>query len=116
VNDQTKQQNLVITPHAWHTVAHRSNERLDCLVYSLAALIHSRVNLDKLSGPLIVPEAKEQPPQRQAMKRPTWGAQPGTGVLLDGAPIGPKVPVGSAPQHQERPRSRFGVQNVPLQW
>jgi phage terminase large subunit GpA-like protein len=57
--------------YTWHKVAHRSNERLDCLVYSLAALTHSRVNLDKLSGPLTVPEAKEQQPQRRSAKRPT---------------------------------------------
>jgi phage terminase large subunit GpA-like protein len=49
--------------YTWHKVGHRSNERLDPLVYSLAALIHSRVNLDKQSGPLIVPEVKEQQPR-----------------------------------------------------
>ena len=43
-------------------------------MYALAALIHSRVNLDKLSGPLIVPEAKEQQSQEaKETRRPTWG-------------------------------------------
>src|SRR5215469_5920313 len=52
--------------YTWHKAAHRSNERLDCLVYALAALVHSRVELDKLSGPLIEPEAKEGQSQPQA--------------------------------------------------
>src|SRR5262249_7202451 len=58
--------------YTWHKVAHRSNERLDCLVYALAAMVHSRVNLDKVSGLLIVPEAKEQQPPPTAA-RPKWG-------------------------------------------
>jgi phage terminase large subunit GpA-like protein len=56
--------------YTWHKVAHRSNERLDCLVYALAALVHTRVNLDKLSGRLVEPEIKEQQSEGRTSGRP----------------------------------------------
>ena len=61
--------------YTWRKVGHRSNERLDCLVYALAALVHAGVNLDKLSGPLIETEAKEG--QSQEVEEPEqqkWSA------------------------------------------
>ena len=43
-------------------------------MYALAALIHFRLNLDKLSAPLIVPEAKERQSQEvKESERPKWG-------------------------------------------
>ena len=48
-------------------------------------------------------------------EKPKWGVQPG-GVLLDGMPIGPKVPIGSVPVPQDKSRSPWGVQNAPIQW
>jgi phage terminase large subunit GpA-like protein len=97
--------------YTWHKVAHRSNERLDCLVYALAALVHSRLDLDKLPGPLIEPPAKEQPPQ-QLKKRPAWGvihrvALPTeTNHWQDAGTVRP----------EDKPRSQFGVVNRPLEW
>jgi len=48
--------------------------------------------------------------------RPTWGMQPGSGILLDGMSIGAKVPVGSVPQPQDKPRSPWGAINRPIEW
>jgi len=100
----------------WRKVAHRSDERLDCLVYALAALVHARVNLEKLSGPLVETEAKEKQ-QPEGAKRPTWGVMPGNGLLLpDGMTVGPKVAPGSVPVPQNKSRSPWGVQNRPIEW
>jgi phage terminase large subunit GpA-like protein len=111
--------------YTWHKVAHRSNERLDCLVYSLAALIHSRVNLDKLSGPLVVPEAKEAPRPQQTAKHPTWG-------VIHRAPLpndtdgweqnarafyaNNLLRQGQTTRPEDKPRSPWRAINRPIEW
>ena len=47
---------------------------------------------------------------------PSGGVQPASGVLLDGMPIGPKVPIGSVPMPQDKPRSPWGAINRPIEW
>jgi phage terminase large subunit GpA-like protein len=107
-----------------HKVAHRSNERLDCLVYALAAMVHSRVNLEKLSGPLIVPEAKEQPPQ-QAAKRPAWGVISRIPLPTDTDGLEQNARAffannvlgqGQTMRPLDKQRSRWGAQNRPIEW
>ena len=93
----------------WRKVAHRSNERLDCLVYALAALVHARVNLERLSGPLVEPEVKEQQSE-VADKRPTWGVIHRAALPYD-TNSWPKIPVGSVPQPQDKSSSPWGARS-----
>jgi len=98
--------------YTWHKVAHRSNERLDCMVYALAALVHARVDLEKLSGPLIELQTKGQQPASEevADKRPAWG-------VIHRAPL-PNDPWQAVPYNRPPPdkRSPWGVQNNPVVW
>ena len=101
--------------YTWHKVAHRSNERLDCLVYALAALIHSRVNLDKLSSPLVEQPAQKEGDSQEAKQtqRPKWGAQ--TLNVTD-----PYIQMLQREQQAQRVQQvpngmRWGAQNRPLE-
>jgi phage terminase large subunit GpA-like protein len=110
--------------HTWHKVAHRSNERLDCLVYALAAMVHSRVNLDKLSGPLVVPEAKEQPPPPTAA-RPKWGVISRVPLPNDTDAMEQNARAffannvlgqGQTMRPEDKPRSPWGAINRSIEW
>jgi hypothetical protein len=64
--------------------------------------------------PKVAEEGNGKPGQSA---KPQWGAMPGSGVLLaDGMSICPKVPVGSVPQPQDKPRSPWGTINRPIEW
>ena len=60
--------------------------------------------------------AAEEVAQNGQPAKPTWGVQPGSGMLVDGMNIGPKVPIGSTPLPQDKPRSVWGVQNRAIEW
>jgi len=99
--------------------SHTPNDALDLACMTLVLVESLKLRFDEKTVPDYY-EPKQNTVEVDGKNgqptRPTWGAQPGSGVLLDGMPIGPKVPVGSVPQPQDKPRLRFGVQNVPLQW
>jgi phage terminase large subunit GpA-like protein len=122
--------------YSWHKVAHRSNERLDCLVYALAALVHSRVELDKLPGPLVESEAKGQK-SRPEPERPAWGVIARTPLPNEEGPRTRQTPngrsitsVGTVPvnnlwydvdgnqRHPDKMPAhlRWGAINGPLEW
>jgi phage terminase large subunit GpA-like protein len=96
--------------YSWHKVAHRSNERLDCLVYALAAVFHSRVDLDKLSGPLIEPETKEPPAGKPA--RSAFGVVHRMPLPSDTD----QSKEASSTRPEDKPRSPWGVLNRPVEW
>jgi phage terminase large subunit GpA-like protein len=100
--------------YTWRKVGHRSNERLDCLVYALAALVHARVNLEKLSGPLVEAESKEQQPSREEAtdKQPKWGVI--YRVPLPSDTDGWQKVVTTRPE--DIPRSPWGAINRPIEW
>jgi Phage terminase large subunit (GpA) len=98
--------------YTWRKVAHRSNERLDCLVYALAALVHARVNLDKLSGPVIEPEKpKEEQLQQPREERPAWGV-----IHRARLPTDTDWQKVVATRPEDKSRSPWGVQNRPMVW
>jgi phage terminase large subunit GpA-like protein len=96
----------------------QANDAWDLCCMTLILIESMKLRFDEKTKPdFYDPEAaKEGDVKGGQPTRPTWGVQPSSGVMLEGMPIGPKVPVGSVPQHQERPRSRFGFQNTPITW
>ena len=96
----------------WHKRADRPNHRLDCFVYALGALAISRLKIDDCELQRV--EAKNVG-QKPKSEKPKWGA-------IYRAPLPgdtnswPKVPVGSVPVPQEKPRSPWGAINRPIQW
>ena len=99
----------------WKRIRHR-NEGLDMTVMVLCLLDVYRSQIDRMGEPQLVSENGEKGSAPPEPDRPTWGAQPGSGVLLEGMPIGPKVPVGSLPVPQGKPRSPWGAINRPIEW
>jgi phage terminase large subunit GpA-like protein len=92
----------------WHKPADRANHRLDCFVYALGALAISRLKIDDCALQRV--EAKnvgQEPGEKEHLK---WGT-------IYRAPLPgdtnswPKVPTGSEPVPQNKPRSPWGVQN-----
>jgi phage terminase large subunit GpA-like protein len=98
--------------YTWHKVAHRSNERLDCLGYALAALVHSRLDLDKLPGPLIEAPASDRSQSQPVETKYAWGAQQSTGNIFAPSP-GRVVKPGEDPWVV---KPKWGVQNRPVTW
>jgi hypothetical protein len=47
---------------------------------------------------------------------PKWGVIHRAPLPGEATPSGPVVPIGRVPQPQDKPRPRFGIQNVPLHW
>jgi len=99
----------------WKRIRDR-NEGLDMTVMVLCLLDEFRSQIDRMTEPQLVQEDGEKGSAPPGPDRPTWGVQPSSGVLLEGMSIGPKVPVGSVPQPQAKPRSPWGVQNKPVVW
>jgi phage terminase large subunit GpA-like protein len=97
----------------WFKRGDRANHRLDCFVYSLAALALSRLKIDDCE--LQRTEAKNVGTEPEKKEQPKWGA-------IYRAPLPgetnswPKAPVGSVPMPQDKPRSRWGVQNRGVEW
>jgi phage terminase large subunit GpA-like protein len=97
----------------WYKRSGRPNHRLDCFAYSLAALALSRLKIDDCE--LQRTEAKNVGKEPEKKEPPKWGA-------IYRAPLPgetnswPKVPVGSVPVPQDKPRSVWGVQNRPIEW
>jgi len=84
----------------------RANHRLDCFLYSLAALSISRLKIDECALQRVEaknigkePEKKEQPVK--------WG-------VISRAPLPSDIVHASQPL--DKPRSPWGVQNSPITW
>jgi phage terminase large subunit GpA-like protein len=99
----------------WKRIRDR-NEGLDMTVMVLCLLDVYRSQIDRMAEPQLVQENGEKGSAPPEPGRPTWGVQPSSGVLLEGMPIGPKVPVGSVPVPPDKPRLPWGAINRPIEW
>ena len=102
----------------WRRLSNReSNDAWDLTVATLILIESMKLRFSEETKPeYYEPKATEESGGKNCQpEKPKWGVQPG-GVLLDGMPIGPKVPIGSVPVPQDKPRTHWGVQNFPIQW
>ena len=98
----------------WKRIMDR-NEGLDMVVMVPCLLDVYRSQIDRMSEPQLVQENGETSTAQPESGRPTWGVIH-RAPLPDDTNNWPKVPGGSVPVPQDKPRSPWGAINRPIEW
>ena len=85
------------------------------MVMVLCLLDVYRSQIDRMSEPQLVQENGETSTAQPESGRPTWGVIH-RAPLPDDTNNWPKVPGGSVPVPQDKPRSPWGAINRPIEW